>query len=300
MKSLFIGCDLIRTFFQVALAHPFSLATLLIFRLLTAHLVDRVNSFHDPVLQKLEIAQLHRIVHAVVFQVFVPKTFLWVASWWKKVGFQKSPWKSLCRPLCVGPCQRSYTPLQYHSTAKLNSVELKTSTWCGCQDKWGKFFLSLFSGRETQVESEQYQGLAGGGREDKRVISTQMSLGNLLFPPNSLPLLEHWDNFFPTPPLLLTLHWQHMAGHFYLIVLKFCLSSEASTHNIRVTRHPCAILCSKQVASENVMKLLTKEVSVGGAWDESTETKTPSLYKADAAFVRFQRLHQHFAYNCRL
>ena len=59
----------------------------------------------------------------------------------------------------------------------------------------------LFQPRETQVESEQ--GLAGGGREDKRVISTQMSLGNLLFPllcPNSLPpLLEHWNNFFPPP-----------------------------------------------------------------------------------------------------
>ena len=40
-----------------------------------------------------------------------------------------------------------------------------------------------FQPRETQVESEQ--GLAGGGREDKRVISTQMSLGNLLFPPLS-------------------------------------------------------------------------------------------------------------------
>lgn len=142
MKSLFIGCDLIRTFFQVALAHPFSLATLLIFRLLTAHLVDRVNSFHDPVLQKLEIAQLHRIVHAVVFQVFVPKTFLWVASWWKKVGFQKSPWKSLCRPLCVGPCQRSYTPRL--PRWMLPTWEIVTLIGVGTQKKKRKLDCNLF------------------------------------------------------------------------------------------------------------------------------------------------------------
>ena len=40
---------------------------------------------------------------------------------------------------------------------------------------------------QTQVESEQR--LAGGGREDKRVISTQMSLGNLLF----LTLYPYWN-----------------------------------------------------------------------------------------------------------
>ena len=41
-----------------------------------AHLVDRVNSLHDPVLQKLEIAQFDRVVDTVVLQVFIPKTLL--------------------------------------------------------------------------------------------------------------------------------------------------------------------------------------------------------------------------------
>ena len=49
--------------------------------MLTAHLVDRVDSFHDPVLQKLEVAELHRIVHAVVLQVFIPKALLSVTGW---------------------------------------------------------------------------------------------------------------------------------------------------------------------------------------------------------------------------
>ena len=73
------------------LQHPcgqIELATLLVCRLptaqcsvLTAHLVDGVDSFHDPVLQKLEVAELHRIVHAVVLQVFIPKALLSVAGW---------------------------------------------------------------------------------------------------------------------------------------------------------------------------------------------------------------------------
>ena len=41
-----------------------------------AHLVNRVDGLHDPVLQELEVTELDRIVHAVVLQVFVPKTLL--------------------------------------------------------------------------------------------------------------------------------------------------------------------------------------------------------------------------------
>ena len=66
-----------------------------------------------------------------------------------------------------------------------------------------------------------------------------------------------------------------MAQHFYLILLKSCLSSQASAHDIRAALHPRAILRPKQVAPEDVMKFLTKEVS---AWDESEETKPPSFY----------------------
>ena len=41
-----------------------------------AHLVNRVDSLHDPVLQELEVTELDRIVHAVVLQVLVPQTLL--------------------------------------------------------------------------------------------------------------------------------------------------------------------------------------------------------------------------------
>ena len=39
-----------------------------------AHLVNRVNGLHDPVLQELEVTELDRIVHAVVLQVLVAQT----------------------------------------------------------------------------------------------------------------------------------------------------------------------------------------------------------------------------------
>ena len=41
-----------------------------------AHLVNRVDGLHDPVLQELEVTELDRIVHAVVLQVLVPQTLL--------------------------------------------------------------------------------------------------------------------------------------------------------------------------------------------------------------------------------
>ena len=36
-----------------------------------AHLVNRVDGLHDPVLQQLEVAELDRVVHAVVLEVLV-------------------------------------------------------------------------------------------------------------------------------------------------------------------------------------------------------------------------------------
>ena len=42
-----------------------------------AHLVNRVDSLHDPVLQELEVTELDGIVHAVVLQVLVPQTLLY-------------------------------------------------------------------------------------------------------------------------------------------------------------------------------------------------------------------------------
>ena len=72
-----------------------------------------------------------------------------------------------------GPCSPKRAPP--HS---LNTTALPTPAWCGWRDKWGKSFLFLSTSTQTQVESEE--GLAGGEREDKRVISAQMSLGNLL------------------------------------------------------------------------------------------------------------------------
>ena len=41
-----------------------------------AHLVNRVNGLHDPVLQDLEVTELDRIVHAVLLQVLVAHTLL--------------------------------------------------------------------------------------------------------------------------------------------------------------------------------------------------------------------------------
>ena len=41
-----------------------------------AHLVNRVDGLHDPVLQELEITELDGIVHTVVLQVLVPQTLL--------------------------------------------------------------------------------------------------------------------------------------------------------------------------------------------------------------------------------
>ena len=41
-----------------------------------AHLVNRVNGLHDPVLEELEVTEIDRIVHAVVLQVLVPQTLL--------------------------------------------------------------------------------------------------------------------------------------------------------------------------------------------------------------------------------
>ena len=43
---------------------------------MNAHLLNRVNGLHDPVLQELEVTELDRIVHAVVLQVLVPQTLL--------------------------------------------------------------------------------------------------------------------------------------------------------------------------------------------------------------------------------
>ena len=37
----------------------------------SSHLVNRVHSFHDPVFQELEVAQLDGVVDAVVLQVLV-------------------------------------------------------------------------------------------------------------------------------------------------------------------------------------------------------------------------------------
>ena len=39
-----------------------------------AHLVNRVNGLHDPVLEELEVTEIDRIVHAVVLQVLVAQT----------------------------------------------------------------------------------------------------------------------------------------------------------------------------------------------------------------------------------
>ena len=41
-----------------------------------AHLVNRVDGLHDPVLQELEVTELDGIVHAVVLQVLVAQTLL--------------------------------------------------------------------------------------------------------------------------------------------------------------------------------------------------------------------------------
>ena len=41
-----------------------------------AHLVNRVNGLHDPVLEELEVTEIDRIVHAVVLQVLVAQTLL--------------------------------------------------------------------------------------------------------------------------------------------------------------------------------------------------------------------------------
>ena len=86
MESLFIACELIRTVFKAAIGCCSTVVARLIgntlsFQAATAHLVDGVDSFHDPVLQKLEVAKLHRIVHAVVLQIFIPKALLSVAGW---------------------------------------------------------------------------------------------------------------------------------------------------------------------------------------------------------------------------
>ena len=43
---------------------------------MNAHLLNRVNGLHDPVLQELEVTELDRIVHAVVLQVLVAQTLL--------------------------------------------------------------------------------------------------------------------------------------------------------------------------------------------------------------------------------
>ena len=43
---------------------------------MNAHLLNRVNGLHDPVLQELEVTELDRIVHVVVLQVLVAQTLL--------------------------------------------------------------------------------------------------------------------------------------------------------------------------------------------------------------------------------
>ena len=44
--------------------------------LICYHLIDGVNCLHDPVLEQLEVTQLHRIVYTVVLQVLVIETLL--------------------------------------------------------------------------------------------------------------------------------------------------------------------------------------------------------------------------------
>ena len=87
-----------------------------------AHLVDRVNSLHDPVLQKLEIAQFDRVVDTVVLQVFVPKTLLWAACWWI--------WQCLFSNLTVNAVVpatvcRSMSEILHSPVATLNVADLK-------------------------------------------------------------------------------------------------------------------------------------------------------------------------------
>ena len=60
----------------------------------------------------------------------------------KKVGFQKSPWKPLCRPLCVGPCQRSYTPRL--PRWMLPTWEIVTLIGVGTQKKKRKLDCNVF------------------------------------------------------------------------------------------------------------------------------------------------------------
>ena len=43
---------------------------------LETHLVDRVHSFHDSVLQKLEVTEFDRVVSTVVLQIFLPNALL--------------------------------------------------------------------------------------------------------------------------------------------------------------------------------------------------------------------------------
>ena len=43
---------------------------------LETHLVNRVHRFHDSVLQKLEVTEFHRVVSAVVLQIFLAQALL--------------------------------------------------------------------------------------------------------------------------------------------------------------------------------------------------------------------------------
>ena len=119
-----------------------------------AHLVDRVNSLHDPVLQKLEIAQFDRVVDTVVLQVFIPKTLLWAACWWI--------WQCLFSNLTVNAVVpatvcRSMSEILHSPVATLNVADLKNYhfDW-GLKEK-SKLDVDVFFWFQISLFAEEWQ-----------------------------------------------------------------------------------------------------------------------------------------------